>query len=551
MVSKFIRSAQFRTRTWAESWRNSSDLARIEDFIRDREQQNPPQGSPILFFNASTRIWGLSLNAAFSQLAAWGLRLAGLPVLHYVCNQGMEQCVLGAIHSGLLSKPPCRGCIRLSRNLYSQERTLTLTQPSKKTSLLDELEELHTVKELSQFTVDGLPLGQLCLPSVRWVLRMHSLKDDYGTLELFKRFIRSSAHIASHFSGVVQEVKPRAIVVFNGISYPEAVVREIGMRNDVPVITHEVGVRPNSAFFTRGHATAYPIDIDDDYTLSSEEETKLDRYLSERFGGDFSMAGIHFWPSMEALGEKLTDRLGEFDQAVSVFTNVIFDTSQIHANTTFADMFVWLRGIVEFARENPDTLFVIRAHPDELRPGKESKETVEGALIDAGAFDMPNIQFISPREFINSYELIRRSNLVLVYNSTIGLEATLLRKPVICGGKARYTQYPTVYFPGTRREYFDLATSLLKQTDPGVPDEFFQQARRYAFFQHFLTSLDFSNFLRPHKFFPGYIRFRKFDPGLLDPAISEEIEVLKNGILHNEQFIYQAQVSTGQNKRRG
>ena len=523
-----------------ESWRNSRDLARIEDFIRNEEQQNPPQGNPILFFNASTRIWGLSLNAAFSQLAAWGLRLAGSPVLHYVCNQGMEQCVLGAIHSGLLSKPPCRSCIRLSRSLYPQERALPLPPPSERSSLLDELEDLQTIDELSQFAVGGLPLGQLCLPSVRWVLRRHKLKNDYQTVELFKRYIRSSAHIASHFSHVLEEIHPRAIVVFNGISFPEAVVREIGVLNNVPVITHEVGVRPNSAFFTHGHATAYPIDIDDDYTLSNEEETKLDRYLSARFGGEFTMAGIRFWPSMEALGEKLTDRLSEFDQTVSVFTNVIYDTSQIHANTIFPDMFVWLMGVVEFARENPETLFVIRAHPDELRPGKESKETVEDALMDTGAFDLPNIQFISPREFINSYELIRRSKLVLVYNSTIGLEATLLRKPVICGGKARYTQYPTVYFPDSRREYFDLAMSLLTQTDPGVPDEFFRQARRYTYFQHFLTSLDFSNFLYPHKFFPGYVRFKKFDPGMLHHALSEEIKVLNKGIVHDEQFIYPA-----------
>ncbi|MCK5634570.1 MAG: hypothetical protein KAI06_05765, partial [Anaerolineales bacterium] len=85
-----------------------------------------------------------------------------------------------------------------------------------------------------------------------------------------------------------------------------------------------------------------------------------------------------------------------------------------------------------------------------------------------------------------------------------------------------------------------LAKSLLAQTDPQASDEFFQQARRYTFFQHFLTSLDFSSFLYPHKFFPGYVRFKKFDPGLLHPALSEEIAVLIKGILHDEQFIYPA-----------
>ena len=37
----------------------------------------------------------------------------------------------------------------------------------------------------------------------------------------------------------------------------------------------------------------------------------------------------------------------------------------------------------------------------------------------------------------------------MVYNSTIGLEASILGAAVLCAGKARFTQYPTVFFPQT------------------------------------------------------------------------------------------------------
>ncbi len=49
----------------------------------------------------------------------------------------------------------------------------------------------------------------------------------------------------------------------------------------------------------------------------------------------------------------------------------------------------------------------------------------------------------------------------MVYNSTIGLEAALLGKPVIAGGKARFTQLETSYYPASLEEYKSLLEELL------------------------------------------------------------------------------------------
>ena len=52
-------------------------------------------GKRIVSFNASTRITGLSLNAAFAMLTGWSLRLQGVEVINFVCQRGMTRCVLG------------------------------------------------------------------------------------------------------------------------------------------------------------------------------------------------------------------------------------------------------------------------------------------------------------------------------------------------------------------------------------------------------------------------------------------------------------------------
>ena len=66
---------------------------------------------PVIFFNASARLVGLNLNAAFSMISSWGIQLAGRKIYHFACNSGMSHCVLGAGLGDPKAAPPCRSCI--------------------------------------------------------------------------------------------------------------------------------------------------------------------------------------------------------------------------------------------------------------------------------------------------------------------------------------------------------------------------------------------------------------------------------------------------------
>ena len=72
------------------------------------------------------------------------------------------------------------------------------------------------------------------------------------------------------------------------------------------------GLQPASAFFTDGEATAYPIHIPDEFELNDEQNAKFDAYLARRFQGDFTMAGIKFWPDMKGLDEAFLQKAAQF-----------------------------------------------------------------------------------------------------------------------------------------------------------------------------------------------------------------------------------------------
>jgi hypothetical protein len=326
------------------------------------------------------------------------------------------------------------------------------------------------------------------------------------------------------------------VVVFNGQFFPEATARWLAQSRGIPSYAHEVGLQPFSAFFTSGEPTAYPIDIPDEFELNEEQNACLDAYLEKRFQGNFTMAGIKFWPEMKGLGKSLVERIAKFKQVVPVFTNVIFDTSQPHANTVFSDMFAWLDEVLEIARRHPETLFVIRAHPDESRPGKESLETVAGWVAARSADSLLNVAFLPPEERLSSYELIQRSRFVMIYNSTIGLEAAIMGAAVLSGGRARFTRYPIVFFPNSVEEFRSQAEDFLSMEKVDVPSEFQRNARKFLYYQLFRTSLPFDRYLTT-SYHPSFTHFKDFSVSDLRPENSPAMKAILDGILHNGDFL--------------
>lgn len=492
-------------------------------------------GAPVMFFDASTRLSGVSLNAGFARLSSWSLSLQGVPVMHFVCQRGMTQCVLGTDRSTAGKNPPCQSCMAQSRALFGDEAQIPFEfQPS------DEFDQALTgldLDELSSLEYQGVPLGSLVLPSVRWILRRHHLEGDAPTLRILREYLRSAWSLQRSFSAALDETKPQAVVVFNGMQYPEATARWTARQRGLPVYSHEVGLRPLSAFFTAGDATAYPLTLPQDFKLDAEQNSRLDQYLSRRFQGDFHMAGVQFWPEMSQLDPEFVRLSRQFTAVVPVFTNVIFDTSQPHANVLFEDMFVWLDEILQAAARHPEVLFVIRAHPDEARKGKASEETVSHWAESRRVQSLPNVRFIPPTEFFSSYDLIRLSKLVLIYNSTIGLEASILGRPVLAAGKSRFSSADAVLFPSSRQSYQSQLESFLSAAEIQVPPRFAENARRFLYWQLYRSSLNFAAFLEPDGLWPGYVRLKDFGWQQLLPENSAALRAISDGILRGGDFM--------------
>jgi hypothetical protein len=106
------------------------------------------------------------------------------------------------------------------------------------------------------------------------------------------------------------------------------------------------------------------------------------------------------------------------------------------------------------------------------------------------------------------------------------------RKPF--PGKARFTQYPTVFFPQSIEEYRNALERFLNAETIEVPADFRRNARRFLYYQLFRTSLPFGDFLQP-SIRPTESRLKSFT--LEDLLQAEAVRAILNGVLNDGDFL--------------
>src|SRR5512138_852795 len=136
----------------------------------------PNDTRPIAFFKASSGIDDLSWNSAFHLLTSWGLRLQGIPVAYFACDHGMSRCVLGTNRDDPAQKPPCWSCVYQASTLYTGHAVHWFNF-ERDPELAKAVANLP-LSSLSTFHYQNIPLGELVLPGLRWILRRHNLSDN-------------------------------------------------------------------------------------------------------------------------------------------------------------------------------------------------------------------------------------------------------------------------------------------------------------------------------------------------------------------------------------
>ena len=126
----------------------------------------------------------------------------------------------------------------------------------------------------------------------------------------------------------------------------------------------------------------------------------------------------------------------------------------------------------------------------------------------------------------------------MVYNSTIGLEASILGAAVICAGRARFTQVKSVFLPENHLEHQRMVRKFLQSERIDIPVEFRLNARYFLYYQLFRTSIPFGEFIEESDTWKGYVKLKDFPLENLKAENSLTMRIIQKGILEGADFTY-------------
>ena len=146
-------------------------------------------------------------------------------------------------------------------------------------------------------------------------------------------------------------------------------------------------------------------------------------------------AGIELFIGLQEHGN--TGHLPESEKLVVFYSSSGDEIAELDLNWDqfFNSQENALQTLASICKQSPNTKLIVRTHPHmRLKPKRDLSDwvnTVNFANVDL---------HIGPESTVDSYELMRKADVVVTYGSTSGVEAAFIGKPVIVMGPSAYNK---------------------------------------------------------------------------------------------------------------
>lgn len=389
----------------------------------------------------------------------------------------------------------------LANVISAEERWQTILAPLCPVIRMEDVLETDAVLELKRSveTLDlkhllalehgGFPIGRLAMNVVR---NMHLVSDIYLVPDAehqMHQAVTDCLLYHHYFVHLVNQVKPDRIFSHDSFYYPWHLIQLISAERQIPFYNYYQGIRPRCLIYVRDKA-AMSLDMSEIWErarhlpLTPDQNLQVDEILLQRRAGKIN---AHQMPKLEDI--EAQERILKFAQQrpTAYFpANVVWDLSALDKEQAFEGFRHAVQSLVSFFASNPDYHLILKAHPDEEREG--IPETVERLRHVLKAIEpLPsNVLFIDSKAPVRSFELYDVCRVVICHTSSSGMEAPLVKRPLILFGAPHYRGRGFTDDPVTSSQFFEVLTHRLTQPY-AEGEQRAELAKRY--FYHYLFSL--------------------------------------------------------------
>jgi hypothetical protein len=133
-----------------------------------------------------------------------------------------------------------------------------------------------------------------------------------------------------------------------------------------------------------------------------------------------------------------------FDGGVLLALNSPWDTAALGLHRVFDNTAQWILETVRSVLDKTSAQVIVRQHPGERFEIHRSSDDYAKLLRNNFGSD-PRVTFIAAADSVNSYDLLEQVSVVVVYTSTIGVEAAAKGKVVLSASSSYYSEMGFVW----------------------------------------------------------------------------------------------------------
>jgi len=153
-----------------------------------------------------------------------------------------------------------------------------------------------------------------------------------------------------------------------------------------------------------------------------------------------------------------TGKRPEYEGGILIALNSPWDSAALGLHTVFATTQEWIVETVRHLLDHTDAPVLVRQHPVERLPSVRSVDDTRG-LLRHHFGDSSRLHFIAAEDPVNSYDLMEQVKAMVVYTSTIGVEAASQGRIVITESNSYYADLGFVQKATTAQDYYALLSA--------------------------------------------------------------------------------------------
>jgi hypothetical protein len=383
------------------------------------------------------------------------------------CGGGVKKCYGNVTADSSM----CKICIKMQRRwlkmLSGRKRIFTY-----KDFLLSggpQKFEYQNPDDIKGILYKGVKIGYGAYSSYVSITKNLHPKMDASFRTFFDDLLAVQCTVTDLLENYLRREKPDAVLMFSARHFEVRPFYDLPFHHNVGVECLEAGfslTKDEYRGFNYGKFQPHSIEFHHSFLLKQWEQSIDEPDRKEAVGKEFferkranvSAGGLVYTAAQQA--GMLPENWDHTKRNIVIFNSsedeFVAVGDEYARKAMFSDQFVGINEILNLVRHHKDLHIYVRVHPAQ----KNVQYKYHQELYQLPS-KYPNVTVIHAADKVSSYTLIEHAEKIIVFGSTIGIEAAYWNKPVILLAGALYYYLNDVYVPKDRSELKQMLLATL------------------------------------------------------------------------------------------